>query len=103
MAMVPLLYTRRLTNILYERCYPVKKLMAVGSLITVCCSFFATPVALAKITKEDFYKYSMANRQREAERRNILYKDFKYFGVGYYYAPDGVGCYKHYWVQIFQG
>lgn len=36
-------------------------------------------------------------------RRNILNRDFKYLGVGCYYAPDGVGGYKHYWVQIFQG
>lgn len=36
-------------------------------------------------------------------RRNILYSSFKYLGVGYYYAPNGVGGYNHYWVQIFQG
>lgn len=215
----------------------MKKLIAVGALIAVCCSFFSTPVASAKITKADVYKHSMANQRREAERRNrevtrrwyeqqvrqraqqerhnsgddyynykrtiqnmrpavnapefarqvlelcneerakagvaplqlaedlqsaamiraeeisrfmshtrpdgrdcttvlktrwgageniaggydstsravagwldspghrrnILYRDFKYLGVGYYYAPDGVGGYKHYWVQIFQG
>lgn len=215
----------------------MKKLIAAASLIAVCCSFFASPVALAKITKEDVYKHSMANQRREAEqrnrevtrrwyeqqmqqqreqqrrssgddyynyqrtiqsmrpainapefarrvlalcneerakigvaplqlaeqlqsaatvraeeisrvmshtrpdgtdfstvlqskwgsgeniaggydstdnvvagwmdspghRRNILNRDFKYLGVGYYYAPDGVGGYTHYWVQIFQG
>lgn len=36
-------------------------------------------------------------------RRNILYNRFDYLGVGYCYAPDGVGGYTHYWVQIFQG
>lgn len=36
-------------------------------------------------------------------RRNILYNRFNYLGVGYCYAPDGVGGYTHYWVQIFQG
>ena len=215
----------------------MKKLIAVASLIAVCCSFFTTPVALAKITKEDVYKHSMANQRRETERRNreitrhwyeqqarqreeqqrrssgddyynyqltiqsmkpavnapefakqvlalcnaerakagvaslqlaeqlqsaakiraeeislvtshtrpdgsdfstvlqskwgsgeniaagydstdnvvagwmdspghrrnILDGNFKYLGVGYYYAPDGEGGYKHYWVQIFQG
>lgn len=215
----------------------MKKLMAVASLIAACCSFFTTPVALAKITKEDVYKHSMVNQRRETERRNreitrrwyeqqarqreeqqrrssgddyynyqrtiqsmkpavnapefakqvlalcnaerakagvaplqlaeqlqsaakiraeeislvtshtrpdgsdfstvlqskwgsgeniaagydstdnvvagwmdspghrrnILYGNFKYLGVGYYYAPDGEGGYKHYWVQIFQG
>lgn len=36
-------------------------------------------------------------------RQNILERRFKYLGVGYYYTPDGVGGYKHHWVQIFQG
>lgn len=35
-------------------------------------------------------------------RRNILYARFKELGVGYCYAPDGVGGYVHYWVQIFR-
>ena len=48
----------------------MKKVIAVTSLIAVCCSFFASPVALAKITKEDVYKHSMANQRREAEQRN---------------------------------
>ncbi len=34
-------------------------------------------------------------------RQNILNKDFKELGVGYYYFPEGI--YKHYWVQLFRG
>lgn len=215
----------------------MKKIFFVPIVTMLCCSFFATPVALAKITKADVYKHSMANQRRETEkrnrevnrrwyeqqeqqraqqqrhssgddyynyqktiqsmrpaanapefaqrvlalcneerskaglaplvlsaelqnaamlraeeitrvlshtrpdgsdcttvlkskwgageniaaghdtadkavsswmespghRRNILHSSFKYLGVGYCYAPDGVGGYTHYWVQIFQG
>ena len=35
-------------------------------------------------------------------RRNILYSRFNKLGVGYCYDLNGVGGYKHYWVQIFQ-
>lgn len=35
-------------------------------------------------------------------RRNILYPRFNKLGVGYCYAPNGVGGYQHYWVQLFQ-
>ena len=35
-------------------------------------------------------------------RRNILDTRYKELGVGYCYAPDGVGGYVHYWVQMFR-
>lgn len=35
-------------------------------------------------------------------RANILRKGYKELGVGYCYDENGVGGYKHYWVQIFR-
>lgn len=35
-------------------------------------------------------------------RANILRKGYKELGVGYCYDDNGVGGYKHYWVQIFR-
>ena len=34
-------------------------------------------------------------------RANILNKDFKELGVGYYYKENST--YKHYWIQMFRG
>lgn len=56
-------------------------------------------IAAGTSTPEDVMKCWMDS---PGHRANILRKNYKELGVGYYYDENGVGGYKHYWVQIFR-